>query len=291
MKLSFDNIGIIQHADIKIDGISVITGENDTGKSTVSKVLVWIHTAIINHLSQQSSEIKKEYVNCVSNDGYKLSLIDNQDYFSILNNQIQTNIKKDFCISNIVLLNTLDMLNKYSVLANSTTQISNIELYNTIESIINGHLYFDNGSFYYHKKGINTIFDMANTSNGVKLFGIIQLLLKNNQLTDNSILILDEPEIYLHPKWQIELVKILSSMVKSNIKILITTNSPYIVEAISVYSTKNHIKEKTNFYLANKNSDNITSKIVDVTQDLEPIFEKLAEPYHMLENLELDNIL
>jgi len=39
MRLKIKNIGMIEEADIKLDGLTVIAGENDTGKSTVSKVL------------------------------------------------------------------------------------------------------------------------------------------------------------------------------------------------------------------------------------------------------------
>ena len=33
------NIGKIRHADVKLDGITVIAGENNTGKSTIGKML------------------------------------------------------------------------------------------------------------------------------------------------------------------------------------------------------------------------------------------------------------
>ena len=39
MKLSINNFAKIKQADIIIDGITVIAGENNTGKSTVGKVL------------------------------------------------------------------------------------------------------------------------------------------------------------------------------------------------------------------------------------------------------------
>ena len=39
MKLTINNIGKLKNAEVVIDGITVITGENDTGKSTVGKVL------------------------------------------------------------------------------------------------------------------------------------------------------------------------------------------------------------------------------------------------------------
>ena len=39
MRLKLQNIGIIEEADINVDGITLIAGQNDSGKSTVGKVL------------------------------------------------------------------------------------------------------------------------------------------------------------------------------------------------------------------------------------------------------------
>ena len=40
MKLSIRNVGKLKEADVEINGITVITGENDTGKSTVCGVFL-----------------------------------------------------------------------------------------------------------------------------------------------------------------------------------------------------------------------------------------------------------
>ena len=42
MILELKNIGMIKEANVKIDGLTVIAGENDTGKSTVGKALYLI---------------------------------------------------------------------------------------------------------------------------------------------------------------------------------------------------------------------------------------------------------
>jgi len=48
MTLELKNIGMIKEANVKIDGLTVIAGENDTGKSTLGKVLyALIRTATI----------------------------------------------------------------------------------------------------------------------------------------------------------------------------------------------------------------------------------------------------
>ena len=39
MEIILKNIGKVKEANIKIDGITVIAGENNTGKSTISKSL------------------------------------------------------------------------------------------------------------------------------------------------------------------------------------------------------------------------------------------------------------
>ena len=39
MKLKISNFAKVEEADIKIDGITVICGDNDTGKSTIGKIL------------------------------------------------------------------------------------------------------------------------------------------------------------------------------------------------------------------------------------------------------------
>ena len=46
MRIELENIGMLKKASVKIDGLTVIAGENDTGKSTVGKVLFCIIKAI-----------------------------------------------------------------------------------------------------------------------------------------------------------------------------------------------------------------------------------------------------
>lgn len=45
MKLTIENIGNVKNAEIEINGISVIAGQNGTGKSTISRSLFSIFSA------------------------------------------------------------------------------------------------------------------------------------------------------------------------------------------------------------------------------------------------------
>ena len=48
MKLHIENFAKIANADIEINGITVIAGENNTGKSTVGKVLYSLYQSFHN---------------------------------------------------------------------------------------------------------------------------------------------------------------------------------------------------------------------------------------------------
>ena len=62
MRLELENVGKISSANIKLDGITVIAGENNTGKSTIGKMLFWVVSA--SHRIEE--QIKEERVKSVS---------------------------------------------------------------------------------------------------------------------------------------------------------------------------------------------------------------------------------
>ena len=60
MRLTFSNIGKIRNTEIEINSISVIAGYNNTGKSTVSKVLFSIFNGLYNIEKRTNEYIKSE---------------------------------------------------------------------------------------------------------------------------------------------------------------------------------------------------------------------------------------
>ncbi len=160
-------------------------------------------------------------------------------------------------------------------------------IYAELNNIAQGELIFDGiGSAYYksdNKKEISII----NLSTGLKIFVIIKTLLMNGYLEENGTLILDEPEVHLHPEWQVLLAKIIVLLQKEfNLHILISSHSHYFVNAIEVYSQKEglHIPK---FYLTQENEDETVS-INDVSQDLEPIYNLFYKPLIKLEETEFE---
>lgn len=130
--------------------------------------------------------------------------------------------------------------------------------------------------------------DIKNISTGLKTFVIIKTLLLNGSLEDNGTIVLDEPEIHLHPEWQLLFAELIVLFQKEfGMHILLNTHSPYFLNAIEVYAAKYGIADKCKYYLA-KNNDN-RSNINDVTSSIDEIYKILARPLQDLENERYDN--
>lgn len=166
------------------------------------------------------------------------------------------------------------------------------EFYQMIESVVGGQLKVTSANRlqFVPEKGNRNV-EMANLSTGVKALSVLAYAMENNCINEETVLIFDEPEINLHPKWQLTYAEILVRMQKKmGMKILITTHSPYFCEAIDLYSKKYDSEKDCSYYLTELDSNAEYSAIVkDVTEDNRAIYAKLAEPFRDLESLETNN--
>lgn len=159
-----------------------------------------------------------------------------------------------------------------------------INLEKKICKIINGQFKYKNEELYFIQEEGGE-FLMKNTASGIKEIGIIQILLAHRKLKNNSFLILDEPEVNLHPKWQIKFAEILVLLAQRlNIHVYINSHSPMFIEAISVFSEYYGLKEDTNFYLTDK-KDNFLTFIEIANDDMGAVYENLAKPYSDLDKI------
>ena len=161
-------------------------------------------------------------------------------------------------------------------------KISNI--LSVINDICGGTLaYKKNYGIGYKLYGSDKILDIKNVSVGLKTFIILKTLLIKSVIQDNGVVILDEPEIHLHPKWQLIFAELIVMLQKEfNLHILLNTHSPYFLNAIQVYAAKHTISNKCKYYLSENRDD--YSEINDVSNDIDKIYKKLAEPFQKLEN-------
>lgn len=137
--------------------------------------------------------------------------------------------------------------------------------------------------FFYQQNGKE--FSIDTLATGMKTYVVIKMLLDNGYLRPNSLLILDEPEVHLHPSWQLLFAELLVLFNKElGIKVLLATHSPYFLQAIEVYSKKYEIQGKTHFYLSKKHGNSAVLENID--NDLEQTYKLMAEPILILQSMQ-----
>jgi predicted ATPase len=165
-------------------------------------------------------------------------------------------------------------------------KINNLLL--SINSVVNGEFKEVDNNLMYAEQGLNKPIPLENVSAGIKMFLIIKRLLELGEIKEQDILIFDEPEIHLHPDWQIKFAEILILLQKEfNLSILLTTHSPYFLHAIEIYSEKHDVINKLKCYLTESTND--ISEIQDVTENIDTIYKQLAKPFQKLEDIRYGN--
>ena len=128
--------------------------------------------------------------------------------------------------------------------------------------------------------------DIRNVSAGLKSFLIIKTLFEKGVLEEKGVLILDEPEVHLHPEWQVLFAELIVLIQKEfNMHILLTTHSPYFLYAVELYSKKYKINKRCKFYFSEKKDEKAI--LSDVTDDTGIIFKSLSTPFFKLEDMEV----
>ena len=381
MKLLLNNFAKVEHAEIKCDGITIIAGENNTGKSTIGKVLFSVFNSthdlnkkieqerrkelrkvlqrnlnnyfseidrdvyikkrrilmrtidkicdeilevdiesgrqkqenyiydiiqrncvvelddriieitnklieIINlpdekieleYISRYFKNIFYEQINSISEDKKEASIVLNiknkemklnfsdnkcnifKSEYNILNNAFyienpfiiddlnnigrvyySTSILKDNIISQI----TSDKSDIMEGVINSISVENKLEsIYDILENVVKGTVNEnENGEYYFSGEEQKRPINVNNLSTGLKSFILIKMLLENGILKEKDVLILDEPEIHLHPEWQIYYAELIVLLQREfDLTVIITTHSPYFIDAIEVFSAKHKI--------------------------------------------------
>lgn len=176
--------------------------------------------------------------------------------------------------------------NKDSILDKTLVEEKLEIIYKMLSNAINGKIIKKEDDFYLEFDNIAEPISIHNLSAGLKSFTIIKMMLEEGILKEKYILVLDEPEIHLHPKWQLLYAEIIVLIQKLfNVYIVITTHSPYFLEAIELFTKKHCIDGKTNYYLSDIDKKENYSTINLVNDRISEIYYKMAAPIKHLEEL------
>lgn len=404
MKLRIDNFALIKHAEIDIDGITVIAGNNNSGKSTVGKILYSVFNAL-NNLDDKIREQREEQlteavryslfemarderlfnrfsmisyiVRRVLDDiadgeigwesiftsigeKFDLELSDEikdklqkevevvctwpkerliryslqSSFHGVFNGQINSlyqttgEAKIELFIkdtltsiafqqndivhysSNISLINkaiyyssplAIDFIGAWkfpdmpmrslcrllinygdaitddqNLFAQSMQQEKLEEVIKKIKSVIPGRLVRDSHNYALQLPNCREPINLKNLSTGIKAFMVLKMLIEANIIKRRDVVILDEPEIHLHPTWQLLYAEIIVLLQKEfDLSVIVTTHSHFFLNAIETYSRKHATFAKLNLYLAE--IDEGGAIIRNVSDASDQIYKKMAE--------------
>lgn len=110
--------------------------------------------------------------------------------------------------------------------------------------------------FVFHDRRINADVELPNLSSGMKVFALLSLLLSSGTVKPKDVLILDEPEVHLHPEWQIKYAEAVVLLQKHyDLTILLTSHSSDFIYALQLMAEKHGITDKVNAYIAETHED------------------------------------
>ncbi|MCA1179508.1 MULTISPECIES: AAA family ATPase [unclassified Pantoea] len=91
------------------------------------------------------------------------------------------------------------------------------------------------------------------------------------QKNDDKLICIDEGDLYLHPKWQLEFIqkitKVISELSNGRIHIIITTHSPILVSDLPVQCLSTLIKRKNNTIDAENGLQTFGANIFDIYRE------------------------
>ena len=143
-----------------------------------------------------------------------------------------------------------------------------------VESAIDGKLENTKDGLRY-RSASGYLFSIKNVAAGIKVFATIRMLVDKGILYEGSILMLDEPEVHLHPQWINILGDVIHILVRElHVKVLLTTHNPQLLMALeSSFKGDDHVR-----YYNLKRSDDGSPKLEDVGDRLEQIYDEMSAP-------------
>lgn len=170
------------------------------------------------------------------------------------------------------------------VVANIIAQKKLDKIYEKLQTVVPGKIIMDSMESYLRSPKFKGDVKLANLSAGVKAFVILKMLLENAILQERGVLILDEPEIHLHPEWQMIYAELIVLLQKEfSLTILLTTHSPFFLDAIEVYSYLHGIKERLKCYLSSMDDEGAVFN--DVTHQIDRVYSALGAPMQKMEDI------
>jgi predicted ATPase len=137
--------------------------------------------------------------------------------------------------------------NDFSFTSEDTNKFIN-EFKKSTSHIIDGNISKGNQGFSFEStSGKN--YNIVNASSGIKSIGLLQYLITNKVLKKGSTLFWEEPEVHLHPSWQLKMIDLFIELIKSGIKIVFSTHSPFMADYLNAKAQRENFSDRVSYNL------------------------------------------
>lgn len=153
-----------------------------------------------------------------------------------------------------------------------------------LQALIDGEVAYDKTErdFVFRRPNGASI-SIKNTASGIKVFGLLKILVANEFVAKDTVLIFDEPENHLHPKWQLKLAQLLIKLVETGVSVVVSSHSPYLIEALKRGVDRASLANEARFALAQERSIKDEDRLSD-------IFSVLAEPFEEFRKMDAEDL-
>lgn len=125
-----------------------------------------------------------------------------------------------------------------------------------------------------------------NLSSGLKSFVLLWHILDQGLISDGDVLILDEPEVHLHPEWQIVYAHLIVLLCKTfDLHILLTSHSVDFIHALSLYVRKYKSDARLRLYKSQPNANGSVMLKAVPGNDWERLFDSFVGTIDILSAL------
>lgn len=162
------------------------------------------------------------------------------------------------------------------------------EILEMLQSEMGGYAhYYAKEGMKFRDNSLKNPIPAQNVSTGLKAMAFLEYALRTGAIQKGDILILDEPEINLHPDWQISYARALVLLhQKYDLTLLITSHSPYFIRAIECFSDKYDMMDKLNVYLVDQDMDGKQqiNNVMESEYGMTELYDKLSAPLDSLQD-------
>ncbi len=130
------------------------------------------------------------------------------------------------------------LLLKYSI--KQIGEEENEELIERLEKIIGGKIEGKVNGLYFHDERYNLDIRIDKASSGIQELTPLYLVIKHFDLK-NLMLIIEEPEVHLHPELIIDMTRVIAWLVRRGAYVIITTHSDYLFSKLNLLIKLNRV--------------------------------------------------